>query len=57
MICLTSDFLLIPTQLIGHLTVVCFVSWALIGSEAEGDLVLITNLTAFHCFSYEDATS
>ena len=40
-ICLTYDFLLIPTQLIGRFTVVCLVPWPFIGSEGEGDHVLI----------------
>ena len=31
----------------GHFTVVCLVTRPWIGSEAEGDLVFDTNLTAF----------
>ena len=34
---------------IGHFTVVCLVTWPCIGSEAEGELVLIQTSLLFIC--------
>ena len=34
---------------IGHFTVVCFVTWPCVGSEAGGDLVLIQTSLLFIC--------
>ena len=36
-------------MLIGHFTVVCFVTWPCVGSEAGGDLVLIQTSLLFIC--------
>ena len=41
------QFIYLCDKLIDHFTVVCTVIWLLNGSEAEGDLVLIQDLTAF----------
>ena len=35
--------------IIGHVTVVCLVTWPWIGSEVGGDLVLIQTLLLFIC--------
>ena len=43
--------LVLVLLLIGHFTVVCFVTWRLSESEAGGDLVLIQTLLLFTCKS------
>ena len=35
--------------IIGHVTVVCLVTWSWIGSEAVGDVVLIQTSLLFMC--------
>ena len=37
------------SEIIGHFTVVCLVTWPWIGSEAGGDLVLIQTSLFFIC--------
>ena len=37
------------SSVIGHFTVLCFVTWPCVGSEAGGDLVLIQTSLLFIC--------